>query len=342
MKRILLVAAVALVLPGAARGAACSPLNCAPSQFTLAHGTLLGFRHAADRPVTIVDLATGKARYALPDGITAGNVLVHQDGLTLEWWDMTTGTRTETATLPEVGQLAGVSQDGSRAVTILNRTLRVVSPASQVAITLPKGQWQFDALLGDRLYLIEYLQTGGYRVRLLTVSTGALAAKPLKDPHESAVIWGSPFSRLSSPDGRYLFTLYIAANGAAMVHELDLKTATARCIDLPGSGDYLSATSWALALRGRTLWAASPGYARVIGIDIRTRKVVRAFALRLAWWNRGNGTRATLSPDGTRLALADGETVAVVGLARRAVLSRTTRRAVALGYSPAGRLWALT
>ena len=342
MRKLLLVSLLALALPGAARSAACSPLNCAPSQFSLAGGQLLGYRLASDRPVTIVDLATGKARFALPDGITARSVLVHQDGLTLEWWDMTTGKRTQTATLPEVGQLSGVSQDGSRAVTILGRSLRVVSPTSQVALTLPPGQWQFDALLGDKLYLIEYLKTGGYRVRLLTVSTGVLAAKPLKDPHESGVIWGSPYSRLSSPDGRYLFTLYIAGNGAAMVHELDLKTATARCIDLPGSGDYLSATSWALALRGHTLWAASPGYARVVGIDVRTRKVVRAFSLEFAYWNRGNGTRASLSPDGTRLALADGETVAVVGLARRTMLSRTSEKAVAVGYSPSGRLWTLT
>ena len=71
----------------------------------------------------------------------------------------------------------------------------------------------------------------------------------------------------SSADGRYLFTLYIGSNGGSMVHELDLKTATARCIDLPGTGDYASSTSWALVLAkdGRTLWAVSPGYGRVVG-----------------------------------------------------------------------------
>ena len=48
MKRLALVlAAVAVVLPSAARAAACSPLNCAASQFSLAGGTLLGFRTAA-------------------------------------------------------------------------------------------------------------------------------------------------------------------------------------------------------------------------------------------------------------------------------------------------------
>ena len=55
-----------------------------------------------------------------------------------------------------------------------------------------------------------------------------------------------------------------------MIHELDLKSATARCIDLPGTGDYGSATSWALSLApgGRTLWAVSPGYGHVVAIDV--------------------------------------------------------------------------
>ncbi len=47
MKYLLPVLAVAaLVLPGAARTAACSPLDCAPSQFLLGHGTMLAVREA--------------------------------------------------------------------------------------------------------------------------------------------------------------------------------------------------------------------------------------------------------------------------------------------------------
>src|SRR5207247_8928897 len=82
-RRLLVLTAALLLLPGAAVGAACSPLNCAPSQFTLAHGTLLGFRAAAAKPVTVVDLHTGKVKWVLPAGITGGNLLVHQDGASL-------------------------------------------------------------------------------------------------------------------------------------------------------------------------------------------------------------------------------------------------------------------
>ena len=90
-------------------------------------------------------------------------------------------------------------------------------------------------------------------MRLLHVGVAASStAKPLKDPHESGTIWGQPYSRLASTDGRYLFTLYIGSNGGSMIHALDLDTATARCIDLPGTGDYLASTAWALALVART------------------------------------------------------------------------------------------
>ena len=88
MTRLALVLAVAAVLlPSAAVGAACSPLNCAPSQFSLAHGQLLGFRSSAGAPVTIVDLATGKTRAALPSGVVGGTLLVHLQGTTLTWYD---------------------------------------------------------------------------------------------------------------------------------------------------------------------------------------------------------------------------------------------------------------
>jgi DNA-binding beta-propeller fold protein YncE len=89
---------------------------------------------------------------------------------------------------------------------------------------------------------------------------------------------------------------------------------------------------------GRTLWLAGPGYKRVIAIDIRTRKVMNSFSLSLPNWTLGSGTRISISPDGTRLALTDRETVAVVDLGTRKVVSRTSAKAVAVGWSPSGEL----
>ena len=346
MTRLALVLAVAAVLlPSAAVGAACSPLNCAPSQFSLAGGHLLGFRSAASAPVTIVDLATGKTRAALPSGVVGGTLLVHLEGTTLTWYDATSGETAGTAELPTGARLVGVSQDGKTAVALRladggSTTFLIASTAGVRELNVPGRQWDFDALRGDNLFLIKYLSGGGYQVRLLHMASGKLEAKPLKDPHESGTIWGQPYSRLASTNGRYLFTLYIGSNGGSMIHALDLDTAKARCIDLPGTGDYLASTSWALVLarNGHTLWAANPAQGRVVGIDVRARKVIRAFKIQVAYWARGNGTRAALSPDGDRLALADGETVAVVGLTARKLVARKAVRAAALGYSPAGRL----
>jgi hypothetical protein len=350
MRKLLLVlaAATAVALPGAARAAACSPLNCAASQFSLANGTLLGYRTSANAPVTVVDLASGESRWTLPDGLTGGDLLVHQNGRTLVWYDATRGTRLHSVVLVRRPVLVGVSQNGTRAVA--SRLTKgatqfvIASPLGQHAISVPGRQWQFDALRGDNLFLIKYIPSGGYQVRLVHVGSGRLVARPLKDPHESGTIWGSPFSRLSSADGRYLFTLYIGSNGGAMVHELDLKAATARCIDLPGTGDYASSTTWAMLLSAdqRTLWAVSPGYGRVVGIDVRSRAVTRAFRFDLAYWNVASGTSAALAPDGEHVALANNEEVAVIGLDERKVVQRQKQRAIALGWSPDGRLWKLT
>ena len=349
MKRLALVlAAASLLLPAAGRAAACSPLNCAPSQFTLAHGTMMGFRTAANRPVTVVDLTTGKAKFALPDGVNARDYLVHLEGQVVDWYDLTLGTKVQSVAVPAGYGLKGASQDGTRAVLEQSdsggATFLVVSKTGQQTVHVDGKQWDFDALRGDNLFLIHYLATGGYQVRLAHLAAGVLEARPLKDPHESGTIWGQPFSRLSSADGRYLFTVFIGSNGGAMIHELDLKSSTARCIDLPGTGDYGAATTWTLQLSadGRTLWAVSPRYGRVVAIDVAARAVKTAFRIGLGGWFLGKGTSSALAPDGNRIALADGQTVAILDLDARRITSRTAGQALALGYSPDGaKLWKL-
>ena len=338
MRRLLILfAGCALLLPGAARPAACSPLDCGPSQVVVANGTLLAYRAASHGPVSVADLRSGESLFSLPWGFVYGKVLVHQEGNRIEWYDAATGKKTAAAKLPWKIRLAGASQDGSRAVAFRAKTrVELVTPTSVREVALPKGNWDFDALRGNHLVLIE-LRSGGYQVRLVDLAERSSQTTLLKDPHESGTIWGQAWSRLSSPDGRFLFTLYLASNGAAMVHELDLVTAKARCIDLPGTGDYGSGTSWGMVLApdGRTLWLASPGYGRVVAVDILTRKIVDAFRISLAYWNLGNPTRAAISPDGTQLALTDGETVARIDVHVRRVVGRTpASHVVALGYSP--------
>jgi len=344
----LLAAPLLFLLPGAARGAACSPLDCAPSQFTLDHGTLLAFRAQANKPVTVVDLRTGEKRWTLPAGLVAGDLLVHQSSRTLTWYDTSTGQQLGTAGLPDVEySLGGLSQDGTRAIATRwvhgNTSIAVVSRTSRKVVTVPGVRWQIDALSGNNLFLIHSFQQGGYEIRLLHLGSGRLERKPLKDPHESGRIWGVPFSRLASDDGTYLFTLYIGSNGASMIHELNVRTATARCIDLPGTGDYGSAATWTMqqSRDGRTLWAVNPGYGRVVAIDVLSRKVTTAFRIDLASWNNGTTPASALSPDGTQFALADGETVALLDLSAKKIVQRDpAKKVIALGYAPDGSsLW---
>ena len=338
MKRVLLVlVTAALLLPGAARSAACSPLNCGASQFSLAGGTMMGYRAQATGAIKVVDLRTGKTRWTLPGGFESGNVVVHMGvGGQILWTDATTSTVVKRAANPQLFQLVGVSQNGSRAILKDGRRFAIVSPGTQRVVQVPVGRWDFDALEGDNLFLIKYDGGGGYQVRLVHVSTGNIDPNVLKER-----IWGDPFSRTSSPDGHYLFTMYIASNGAAMVHELDLRTAAAKCIDLPGTGDYQSAASWGMVLSrdGKTLWGVNPGYGRVVGIDVDTRVVTTAFRIELAYW-AVTGTSAALSPDGSTVAIANNEEVAQLDLKARKLVQRDKGKAIAVGYSPDGsQLW---
>jgi hypothetical protein len=342
------LALLALLLPGSASAAACSPLTCAPSQFALGNGSLLGVRSTPGGPLRVIDLRTGLTRWHLPAGIVSGNVLVHQDGSLLTWFDAARGTRLRDAVLQQRGRftLVGLSTDARRAVLARTQkrstTFAIVSAAGSRTVRLGGNRWSFDALSGDKLFLIHTLQRG-YEIRLLNLKRGVLARTPLKDPHGSARIWGSAWSRAASAGGRYLFTLYVGSNGGSMVHVLDLRQGTARCIDLPGSGNWAAATTYALVVDpdGRHLWAVSTGYGRVVHIDVAAHRVVDAY--RFAPGPRYTNTGvAVLAPDGERIAVTDSYHVWFVELAQRKVVAGESHVAIALGWSPDQRhLWAV-
>lgn len=348
MKRLVpLLAIVAALVPGAARSAGCSPLSCAPSQFTVAGGALLAVRGSIGAPVRVLDLTTGATRWRLPQGIAAGDTLVHRDGRLVTWFDIAHGTRLRNATLEAHGAfgLVGLSQGGEWAVLqrtqTRSTTFVLLSPTTSHTVVLAGNTWSFDALRGDKLYLIKGLKNG-YEVRLFDLASDRLQPRPLKDPDGSSIIWGVPFARTASPNGQYLFTLYIGPDGGSMVHILDLVHATARCVDLPGDGDYSAATTYALAVSndGRTLWAVGPGYGRVVTIDVATRRVVDAFRYQPGSWTGNAAGMAVLAPDGARIAVTDGEHIWLVDPARHTVSAPIAHIAVGLGFSPDGtKLW---
>lgn len=340
---------IVLLLPAAAaHGVPCSPLSCAPSQFLFARGTLLGVRAGGvDRPFRVIDLRTGATRWRLPAGVVTGNTLVHQDGSLLTWFDAASGARLRDVALQLHGafSLVGTSSDAGRAVLARTQTrsttFAIVSRTGRQLVSLGGNGWQFDALNGDNLFLIRSAGAG-YQVRLYDLATQTLAARPLKDPGESATIAGIPFARASSPNGRYLFTLYVGNTGGAMVHELDLRNATARCIDLPGGGGgFAAAMTYSLVVDpdGRTLWAISPGYGRVAAIDVASHRVRDSYPFAQGRWNSSAGI-AVMAPDGERIAVSDAQHLWFVELAQRKVARGRAHVAIALGFAPdQSRLW---
>jgi hypothetical protein len=352
MKRLALIGflVLAAALPGAAPGAGCSPLDCAASGVSVGNGYLAARPGGAHGVAKIVDLRTGAVKWTLPQGMLNGRTLVEQPmSQSLVWHDALTGKQTGAATIKAAGpfSLVGLSQEGTRAVLVnvskQQSTFAVVSPSDEQTFTLPGTRWGFDALSGNKLYLLQYLNNG-YEIRLYELASGTLAAKPLKDPKASSTIWGLAWERVASPDGRYLFTLYVGGNGGAMVHQLDLKTSAARCIDLPGTGDFNSTTTWAMELspNGKTLWAVNPGYGRVVGIDVAKRNVRVAFQFqKTALYDNGPvASVSAISPDGSRIALGVAGKLFYVSLPKRAVVKGAPHAAVALGYAPDGTtLW---
>ena len=176
--------------------------------------------------------------------------------------------------MPAGWTVAGTSADGRRVVVTRTAGSRRASRSALHAS--PSRARHFDGLRGDRLYLIEQ-RRDGYLVRVASLATGKLAPQALKDADEPALIQGQAWSRIASPDGRYVFTLYIAGDGEAMIHVLDMARGTARCVDLPGKGNYDAAASYALALSpdSRRLYAAGVGYGHVVTVDVARRTVVR-------------------------------------------------------------------
>ena len=349
---LVLVLAASALLPASAPAAGCRPLDCAPSSSALGHGLFALRPHGVLGEVVVDDVTTGRTRYQLPQGIIGGHLLVSQeqggDGLT--WFDTYTGNQVAATSGAGFGQLSltGVSQDGKRAVLLrsdkAHTRFAIVSANGRTTVVTLRGQnWGFDALADSKLYLLHYMKNG-YEVRLYDLAYHRLVSKPLKDPHESSLIWGTAWSRVTSADGRYVFTLYLGQDGGAMVHELDVRRATARCIDLVGSGDFNLGTTYTMQLspNGKTLWAVSPGFGRVVGIDVASAKVRATFRFRAAQGiaESPSASVSDISATGRWVAVAVGGSVWVVDTLHQTVRRFTHQPATAVAFAADGaRLW---
>ncbi|HYM63081.1 MAG TPA: hypothetical protein VES61_00215 [Gaiellaceae bacterium] len=204
-------------------------------------------------------------------------------------------------TIPAValdGSADGLSADG-RTLVLIRPRVRFPRAESAFAIlgaerlrvrerlTL-RGDFSFDALSpdGSLLYLIEYLSPRDptrYQVRVYDLDAGRLLPDPVVDPNESAdEMRGYPLTRVTSPDGRWAYTLYDGNREHPFVHALDTTNRKAHCIDLDALvGLDLADVGLNLGAGGRTL-TVLVGPEPIAVIDTSTFKVSEPGAAGLA------------------------------------------------------------
>jgi hypothetical protein len=186
------------------------------------------------------------------------------------------------------GSLGGLSTDGR---TLALERLRTAFPdrSSELAVldagTLRvrrlvhlRGDFSFDAISpnGRWVYLIQYTSTSAsqYRVRALDTRSGRLLPHEIIDPHDRGEkMRGYPVTRLSSPDGRWAYTLY-AGTTMPFIHALDTSGLRARCIDLPAFAQNLNTTLVRLRLTGRLL-AVTIGRRTLSALDTRSLRPIQ-------------------------------------------------------------------
>jgi hypothetical protein len=130
-----------------------------------------------------------------------------------------------------------------------------------------RGDFGFDALSADgrTLYLIQHVSEKNlfsYRVRAYDLRAGKLLAGVIADKRQASWLMnGMPVARATSPDGRWVYTLYSGSDNYPFVHALDTATRTAVCIGLPWdwSTQADSIQGAGLSLAGGTLKVVGGG-----------------------------------------------------------------------------------
>lgn len=254
------------------------------------------------------------------DGTTGATLLEKVAGGRVDYWIRLKGSW-GTPTIGngyQTGQ--GLSRDGrtlvlasipgppyaspSRLLVLDARRMKVIRK-----ITL-RGYFSFDALSPDasRMYLIQFRPASAgdsshYIVRGYDLRTNRLLPGKIVDRSEDEkTMAGNAMTRVTSADGRWVYTLYEKPNGAPFVHALDTVRGAAYCIDLPKNRALYNIV---LSLRngGRTLaahWRSGRPWLRVATGSWRISSPSSGFPW--AWLGAGvGGGLALLSAGGLLL-----------------------------------------
>jgi hypothetical protein len=182
--------------------------------------------------------------------------------------------------LTQNGQMGGLFRDGSTLV-LQNMGMKETSKfvlvktddlAARDAISLD-GTFGFDALSpdGSRLYLIQHMSTDDinhYVVRAYDLKEHTLLPGRIADRTQKGwIMQGFAVNRVTSPTGRWVYTLYVNPGGFPFIHALDTVKGVAHCVGLPWRAvDQDPVFNFTMGLKGHTL--------RVHWQDGRTYRVV--------------------------------------------------------------------
>jgi hypothetical protein len=187
-----------------------------------------------------------------------------------------------------------------------------------------QGYFQFDAVSNDgsRIFLIQYISPTEYYVRQFDIGIRQLNPTIIFDKSDGgAAMVGLRLSGIASPDGQWLYSLYVRQDKSPFIHALSLNgNLIAFCIDLPGSGYSSSSDAfhWALALSADAthLYAANGASGTVEDMSLQngwpsplraarldTSQTGGIFGVRDVQAKELGGNAAAVSPDGKTLVI---------------------------------------
>jgi hypothetical protein len=153
-----------------------------------------------------------------------------------------------------------------------------------------RGDFAFDALSPDasRLYLIQHVDandTTRYVVRAVDTTTMTLLARRIADRTQRGwVMEGYPLNRVTSRDGRWVYTLYGNTRNVPFVHALDTVRGVAHCVGLPLRGGDQTNLVVGLRDHDRTLVVHWLGGRRWLAVDTRTWRLSPDRGGGFPWW----------------------------------------------------------
>jgi hypothetical protein len=276
-------------------------------------------------PLGAYDTRSGAKRFVLPAGRSSADGRWHVTASTSRghtsfvYYAVASGAAAGGFSVPGRYSLAGLSPN-ARWFALSRRargsTVLAIVDASRATVVRRlelSGRFEVETVSrdGKRLFLIEHLDSGRYRIRLLDLRSGRLRSRPLRGKGEPGVMAGLAWSGVGSPDGRWLLTLYLnTARSVAFVHALDLNAGRPSCIFLPSTGfDRLKRYALTLSPDGRRLFAANASVGVVAEIDLATRKVVAVTRFARSPFepaSRASTLSGTVSREGRTLYFTDG------------------------------------